>query len=52
MKAEISGGEVSDYKGFDLLRDDPLQPPKVFIADKGCDSNYVRETMSSAASTR
>ena len=51
MKAEISGGEVSDYKGFDLLRADPLPPPKVFIADKGYDSNYIRETIESESGT-
>ena len=45
MKVEISGGETSDYKGFDLLRDGSLPPPKVFIADKGYDSNYIRETV-------
>lgn len=51
MMAEISGGEVSDYKGFDLLRADPLQPPKVFIADKGYDSNQIRETIASEGGT-
>lgn len=51
MKVEISGGEVSDYKGFDLLRADPLKPPKVFIADKGYDSNHVRETVVSEGGT-
>jgi len=51
MKAEVSGGEVSDYKGFDLLRADPLQAPKVFIADKGYDSNHVRETIASEGGT-
>lgn len=48
MKAEISGGEVSDYRGFDLLSDGSLRPPKVFIADKGYDSNHIRETISRA----
>lgn len=51
MKAEISGGEVSDYKGFDLLSDGSLNPPKVFIADKGYDSNHIRETVSQAGGT-
>jgi transposase len=45
MKAEISGGEVSDYKGFDLLRDGSLPPSKVFIADKGYDSNHICKTV-------
>jgi transposase len=51
MKAEISGGEMSDYKGFDLLRENPLSPPKVFIADKGYDSNQIRETIASEGGT-
>lgn len=42
MKAEISGGEVSDHKGFDLLRIDPLNGLKVAIADEGCNSDHVR----------
>ena len=45
MKAEISGGEVFDYKGFDLLRVDPLLVSKVFIADKGYDSNHIRDAI-------
>ena len=51
MKAEISGGEVSDYKGFDLLRIDSLPAPKVFIADKGYDSNHIRETITANGGT-
>ena len=45
MKAEITGGEVSDYKGFDLLLDDELPLAKVFIADKGYDSDGIRESL-------
>ena len=45
MKAEITGGEVSDYKGFDALLDDDLPEAKVFIADKGYDSNGIRESL-------
>lgn len=51
MKAEISGGEVSDYKGFDLLRVDPLPAPKVFIADKGYDSNHIRDAIAAEGGT-
>ena len=51
MKAEITGGEVSDYKGFDLLRVDPLPVPKVFIADKGYDSNHIRCAIASEGGT-
>lgn len=51
MKTEISGGEVSDDKGFDLVRVDPLTPPKVFIADKGYDANHVHETIADEGGT-
>lgn len=45
MRAEITGGEASDYKGFDLLVDGDLPPPKVPIADKGYDSDHIRQTV-------
>ncbi len=51
MKAEISGGEVSDYKGFDLLRIDPLPTPRVFIADKGYDANHIRDAIAAGGGT-
>ena len=44
VRAEITGGEVSDYKGFDLLMEDEALPD-VLIADKGYDSDYVRQTV-------
>lgn len=46
MKAEITGGEASDYKGIGLLRDGSLPRPKVLIADKVHDPNHIRETVS------
>ena len=49
MRAEITGGEVSDYKGFDVLMDGDLTAPKVFIADKGYDSDAVRQTVAERA---
>ena len=42
VRAEITGGEVSDYKGYDALVDDELPAAKVFIADKGYDSDHIR----------
>ena len=42
VRAEISGGEVSDFKGFDALVDEHLPQAKVFIADRGYDSNPIR----------
>jgi len=43
IRAEITGGEVSDYKGYDLLYDEDQKPAKVLIADRGYDSNHIRE---------
>jgi transposase len=45
LKAEITGGEVSDYKGFDILFDADAPGAKVLIADKGYDSNHIRDTV-------
>ena len=43
MKAEITGGQVSDYRGYDAVMDDDLPQPKVLLADRGYDSDHVRE---------
>ena len=51
MRAEITGGEVSDYKGFDTLLDDGLPQAKVFIADKGYDSDGIRESLEARGAT-
>ena len=51
MRAEITGGEVSDYKGFDALHDDELPQAKVFIADKGYDSDGIRESLEARGAT-
>ena len=45
VRAEISGGEVSDFKGFDALVDDDLPEAKVFIADRGYDSDHIRRVI-------
>lgn len=45
VRAEISGGEVSDFKGFDTLVDDDLPEAKVFIADRGYDSDHIRRVI-------
>ena len=42
VRAEITGGEVSDYKGYDALVNGDLPAAKVFIADKGYDSDHIR----------
>ena len=51
MKAEITGGEVSDYKGFDALLDGNLPLAKVFIADKGYDSDGIRNSLEANGAT-
>jgi transposase len=43
IAAEITGGEVSDYKGYDLLMDADAPEPKVLIADKGYDADRIRQ---------
>jgi transposase len=43
VAAEITGGEVSDYKGYDLVMADGGPVPKVFIADKGYDADWIRD---------
>jgi len=45
MKAEVTGGEVSDYKGYDVLADDDLPTARVLIADKGYDADHIRENI-------
>ena len=51
VRAEVTGGEVSDYKGFDLLVDDDAPAAKVFIADRGYDSDHIRETIQQRGGT-
>ena len=51
MKAEITGGEVSDYRGFDTLLDAGLPQAKVMIADKGYDSNGIRDSLEARGAT-
>ena len=51
MRAEITGGEVSDYAGYDALVDEDLPCAKVFIADKGYDSDKIREITQSRGGT-
>ena len=51
MRAEITGGEVSDYKGFDALMDEDTPAAKVFIADKGYDSDNVRDMVAQRGGT-
>lgn len=36
-------GQTSDYRGYDAVMDDDLPQPKVLLADKGNDSDAIRE---------
>lgn len=43
MKAEITPGQVSDYRGYDAVMDGDLPRPRVLIADKDYDSDAIRD---------
>jgi len=51
VRAEISGGEVSDFKGFDALVDEDLLEARVFIADRGYDSDHIRSVIARRGGT-
>jgi transposase len=41
----LTGGEVSDYKGYLPIMDADGPEPKVLLADKGYDADFIREDM-------
>ena len=43
MRTEITPGQESDYTGYDLVMADNLPQPGVLVADRGYDSDKVRE---------
>jgi transposase len=45
IAAELTSGEVSDYAGFDIVMAASGPDPKVLIADRGYDSDKIRENM-------
>ena len=51
MKAEVTGGQVSDYRGYDAVMDDDLPPPKVLMADRGYDSDHIRDDVAQRGGT-
>lgn len=51
MKVWVTGGEVSDYKGYEALIDLDLPPVRVLLADKGYDSDFIRENVEAAGGT-
>lgn len=49
MEAEVTGGQVSDYRGYDAVMDDDLPQPRVLMADRGYDSDHIREDVEERA---
>ena len=45
IAAKITAGEVSDYSGFDSLMEAEGPEVKVLLADRGYDSDHIRETL-------
>ena len=43
MRTEITPGQDSDYTGYDLVMADNLPQPAVLVADRGYDSDKIRE---------
>lgn len=41
----LTGGEVSDFKGYLPIMDADGPAPKVLLADKGYDADFIREDM-------
>jgi transposase len=41
----LTAGEVSDYKGYRPIMDAEGPAPKVLLADKGYDADFIREDM-------
>lgn len=48
IAAEITGGEVSDYKGYDVVMKAHGAAPRVILADKGYDSDHIRASLETA----
>ena len=46
IAVKLSSGEASDYKGYEPLMQEPGPEPKVLIADKGYDSDAIRDDLS------
>src|SRR3546814_7839089 len=41
----LTGGEVSDFKGYRPVMDADGPAPKVLLADKGYDADFIRQDM-------
>jgi transposase len=42
LQAELTGGEASDYKGYNLLIDEDAAPAAMLLADRGYDADRIR----------
>ena len=51
MALILTGGQVSDVKGFDPLMSEPGPHPKVMIGDKGYDANRIRDDLDTSGIT-
>lgn len=51
VRAEITGGEISDFKDFDALVDSDLPAAKVFLTDRGYDCDHIRNTITKRGGT-
>ena len=45
MRTEITPGQTSDYRGFDMVMADNLPQPSVLLADRGYDSDSIRKSL-------
>jgi len=45
MKAALTAGQISDYSGYARTADADLPATRVLIADKGYDSDAIREAL-------
>ena len=48
----LTGGEVSDFKGYMPAMDADGPAPRVLLADKGYDADFIRQDMKSVAAWR
>jgi hypothetical protein len=51
VREEITGSEYFDFKGFDALVNDYFSKAKVFLSDRGYDSDHIRNTIISRSGT-
>lgn len=47
----LTGGQVSDVKGFNPLMSEPGRHPKVMIGDQGYDANHIRDELERSSVT-